>query len=71
MWFLRLAGEVQVFDYRKNVEKKSRILEVIAQRFGVEPPAVNNNPNFLDGRSIDSLEMVDLVMAIEDESQTS
>jgi hypothetical protein len=71
LWFLRLASEVQVFDYLKDVEKKSRILELIAQRFGVEPPAVNNSPNFLDSRRIDSLEFVDLVMAVEDESRAS
>ncbi|UIF90893.1 acyl carrier protein [Cupriavidus sp. UYPR2.512] len=48
-----------------NVEE--RIKRVVAEQFGVALACVKNDSNFVDDFGADSLDAVELVMALEDE----
>ena len=48
-----------------SVEK--RIKEIVAEQLGVEESQVTNEASFMDDLGADSLDTVELVMALEDE----
>lgn len=48
-----------------SVEK--RIKEIVAEQLGVEESQVNNESSFMDDLGADSLDTVELVMALEEE----
>ena len=44
-----------------------KLCELIAEQFGVEPDAVNADTSFVDDLGADSVDLVDLSMALEAE----
>ncbi|NLY20979.1 MAG: acyl carrier protein [Tissierellia bacterium] len=46
---------------------KERVLEIIAEEFNVEVDDLNKNINFKDDLNADSIELLELVLALEDE----
>jgi acyl carrier protein len=52
------GGEIMVFD---------KIKEIIAEQLGVEPEEVTLESSFIDNLGADSLDVVELVMALEEE----
>lgn len=50
-----------------NAEIFDRVQEIIAQQLGVDKSQVTKNANFADDLGADSLDTVELVMAIEEE----
>ena len=46
---------------------KDRILEIIAEQFNVKVEDLDEDTNFVDDLNIDSIELLELVMTIEDE----
>lgn len=46
---------------------KERVLEIIAEEFNVEIDDLNKNINFKDDLNADSIELLELVLALEDE----
>lgn len=46
---------------------KDRILEIIAEQFHVNVEDLEEDTNFVDDLNVDSIELLELVMAIEDE----
>lgn len=49
----------------ESIEK--RVKEIVAEQLGVEESVVNNDSNFMDDLGADSLDIVELVMALEEE----
>jgi len=48
-----------------SIEK--RIKEIVAEQLGVDEAQVNNDSSFMDDLGADSLDTVELVMALEEE----
>ena len=48
-----------------SIEK--RIKEIVAEQLGVDEAQVNNESSFMDDLGADSLDTVELVMALEEE----
>ena len=44
-----------------------KLCEFIAEQFGVEPDSVNADTSFIDDLGADSVDLVELSMALEDE----
>ena len=44
-----------------------KLCELIAEQFGVEPDSVNADTSFVDDLGADSVDLVELSMALEDE----
>ncbi|AIL33248.1 acyl carrier protein [Basilea psittacipulmonis] len=49
---------------------EQRVKNIVANQLGVKEAEVNNTSSFLDDLGADSLDMVELVMALEDEFGT-
>ena len=48
-------------------ELSSKITSVVVDKLGVKPEQVTDDANFIDDLGADSLDLVELVMALEDE----
>ncbi|WP_036224906.1 acyl carrier protein [Mesoaciditoga lauensis] len=44
-----------------------KVKNIIADKLGVEPTSINEDSSFIDDLGADSLDVVDIVMAFEDE----
>ena len=44
-----------------------KIVEMICQQFGMEPDELNENTTFIDDMGIDSVDVVELVVELENE----
>lgn len=49
---------------------EQRVKKIVAEQLGVNETGVRNGSSFLDDLGADSLDMVELVMAFEDEFET-
>lgn len=49
---------------------EARVREIIINELGVEPEKVTNDASFVEDLGADSLDTVELVMALEDEFET-
>ncbi|NIP71646.1 MAG: acyl carrier protein [Gammaproteobacteria bacterium] len=49
-----------------NVDVEARVKEIIVEQLGVNPDEVNNDSSFVDDLGADSLDTVELVMALEE-----
>jgi len=49
------------------MESKDRIKKIIVNRLGVDESKITENSSFVDDLGLDSLDVVDLVMAFEEE----
>ena len=45
---------------------EEKIIGMLAKQFRVEPSAINGNTNIVDDLGADSLEIVDMLMAVEE-----
>ena len=52
------------------MESKDRIKKIIVNRLGVDESKITENSSFLDDLGADSLDIVDLIMAFEEEFGT-
>lgn len=43
-----------------------KIKSIVAEHFGIDPSSINDNSHFVEDLGADSLDTVELVMAIED-----
>lgn len=46
---------------------EARVRKVIAEKLGIEEPTIKNEASFVDDLGADSLDTVELVMALEEE----
>lgn len=51
-----------------NIEE--RVKKIVAEQLGVKPEEVTNEKSFVDDLGADSLDTVELVMALEEEFET-
>ena len=49
---------------------ETRVKKIVAEQLGVNEAEIKNESSFLDDLGADSLDMVELVMALEDEFET-
>ena len=49
------------------MESRDRIKKIIADRLGVDESKITENSSFIDDLGADSLDVVDLIMAFEEE----
>jgi len=66
-----LCGVLYVFLIRKGVDLmenlEAKVKKVIADKLGVDESTIKNNAAFVDDLGADSLDTVELVMALEEE----
>jgi len=51
-----------------NIEE--RVIKTVAEQLGVKESEISNNSSFIDDLGADSLDIVELVMALEEEFET-
>ncbi|MBI6882905.1 acyl carrier protein [Pseudomonas putida] len=49
---------------------EERVKKIVAEQLGVKPDEVNTSSNFIEDLGADSLDTVELVMALEEEFET-
>ena len=67
LWFLQIADQTRLFDPLQRSPNKGRLLEFLAQQWGVAREKIENNASFVNDLGLDSLDMVELVMEFEEE----
>jgi acyl carrier protein len=67
LWFTRLAGETRLFDTQLTETARDRVLDIAAQRLGIDRARILNNPNLLNELQADSLDLVEFIMELEEE----
>jgi hypothetical protein len=67
LWFVRLGGQNLVV--RPNDEARRRgLTKILSELTGISESRLRNEPASLDGLEPDSMDLVELVMELEDES---
>ena len=64
---VRLVVRIEVKQGGDMSEIGDRVMKVIVEHLGVYPDKVTPQASFIDDLGIDSLDVVELVMALEDE----
>lgn len=54
-------------ELKESVDIESRVKKIIVEQLGVKPEEVVSEANFVDDLGADSLDTVELVMALEEE----
>ena len=67
LWYFQSSETLAIFDELQEIPSKNRILGLIATRLGVERDTILNNPSLMNDLGVDSLDTVELVMALEEE----
>lgn len=67
VWFFQAAEVTHVFDSQKSVPSRERVSDIVAERLGVDSDLIVNNPTFVSDLGVDSLDLVELVMELEEE----
>jgi acyl carrier protein len=68
LWFVTAGlGNVLVFEYQAAEELRERALEVFAERIGVSKHRLEADPSLIEKSDLDSLDLVELWMDIEEE----
>jgi len=52
-------------------DTKTRVINLVAERMGVEPDQINENTHFVNDLQSDSLDMAELVIDLEEEFDLS
>lgn len=66
LWFLQWSHRRQLFDSQRSSETRDRVIQVISERLGLEARRFINVPHLQFGRRLNSLDVVELIMEIED-----
>ena len=67
LWFLTAAHAARFFDYESSTELRERAIEMMAQRFDLDPKELANDPNLIQELETDSLEALELLMDLEED----
>ncbi len=67
LWFFQTTEVTHVLDAQKSLPSKKRVIDIIAERLGVDAETIPNNPRFVNDLGADSLDTVELVMELEEE----
>lgn len=67
IWFLQLNAEDRTPYCSGDKELRSRILKKISEQFNVPTDRIPNHPSFLTDIDAESIDIVELIMALEAE----
>ncbi len=67
LWFVQTGDTIRLFDSLRSHREKDRVLEIIADRLGVDRNRFTNDPYLVPDLDAESLELLELVMELEDE----
>jgi acyl carrier protein len=67
LWFLVLRGQPHFFLPEESPELRERVLARICENLGVNKDALLSDPSFRSEVGIDSLDLVELVLELEEE----
>ncbi len=66
LWFYRSGAETRISTWEGSEELRERVIEAVANRLGIAPEEVTLDPPRLQKLGLDSLELVELVMDLEE-----
>ncbi len=69
LWFIGIGHDVQFFPFEDSKWLRERMIKATAQVLGVDEGAVRNNPGIWNDSGADSLDLVELVMELEEDSR--
>jgi len=67
LWFIAANRQTQFFIPANDAERRDRVMEIIAEQLGVSADELRVNSQLLNELGDDSLDMVELAMALEEE----
>ena len=67
LWFFQTPEVTHVFDARKSLPSKDRVIDIIAIRLSVDAATIANNLTFENDLGADSLDIEELLMELEEE----
>jgi len=67
LWFIRANSECLLFERESANHVRERFIRHIAEQLGVDPAKILANPALINNLDVDSLDMVELVMELEEE----
>ena len=71
LWFLHVNSEYRVFERASTNHIRDRVIRVIGRQLGVDPAKISSDTSFVNDLGADSLDTVDLIMELEEESGLS
>lgn len=66
LWYVCSYPETRIFEYEAAATARTRLIDRVAQRLGIEREQVSGDPRRLECFVSDPLDLVELVMDIED-----
>jgi acyl carrier protein len=67
LWFVALSSETRFFEYEAAELIREGVLEILAERLNLNKRELETNPSLLNDANLDSLELVEIEMEIEEE----
>ena len=67
LWFIQTEETTRLFDGQQSSTIRDRIVDIVANRLGVDGDKISNHHTVLRDFGVDSLDAVELVMELEEE----
>ena len=67
LWFIETGEGVRYYDAEEYASIREKLLEVMSHRLGVNREQISDSTSFVKDFGIDSLDIVELVMGIEEQ----
>ena len=67
LWFLNVQPHSHVFERSRSRSIRDRVMAMVAEQLGLDPTKITENTSFVNDLGVDSLDMVELVMDLEEE----
>src|SRR5262245_39337912 len=67
LWFIHANSELLLFERESTNHVRERVIRHIAEQLGVDPAKISANPAMINDQDLDSLDIVELVMELEEE----
>jgi acyl carrier protein len=66
LWFIQWGDRRQIFDSRRSSETRDRVIQIMSERLGLTAQRFVNVPRLQLDQRLNSLDLVELIMEIED-----
>jgi len=67
LWYLTLADSARCFEYDSSGDLQQQAIDIIAERYELDPGKLAADATMLNGVETDSLAALELIMDLEDE----
>ncbi|QDT10586.1 acyl carrier protein [Planctomycetes bacterium K23_9] len=67
LWFLAAADSARFFEQATSGDLQQQAIQMIAEKFELDPQKLAGNPQLINDVDTDSLEALELIMDLEDE----